>query len=152
MTNTASEQKYRRKLRNFLLQPLLQIKLGLFSIILAVLFCVSIVGILYVHMAQVYIMVLQLTDLEEEAKSMVESYLSDTTLSIASASLVFIFFNIVISVLYTHRLVGPTIAFRRHIQRLIDGDYKAKTILRKHDAFPEVADDLNRLSDTLAKK
>jgi len=45
--------------------------------------------------------------------------------------------------------VGPTVAFRRHLRALAAGDYSARTYLRPHDAFQEVADELNALSRAL---
>src|SRR5690606_825027 len=55
------------------------------------------------------------------------------------------------SVLFTHKLVGPTIAFRRHIRSIADGRYNARTYLRKGDAFLAVADELNSLSEVMQR-
>jgi signal transduction histidine kinase len=59
---------------------------------------------------------------------------------------------VTISIVFTHRLIGPTIAFRRHIRALTEGKYQSRVVLRKGDAFIEVADDLNKLAETLEKK
>ena len=47
---------------------------------------------------------------------------------------------------------GPTVAFRRHIQALRQGDFDSRVRLRRGDAFNEVADELNALSEDLARK
>ena len=44
---------------------------------------------------------------------------------------------------------GPTIAFKRHINALKSGDYSARILLRRHDAFNDVAHELNDLAEIL---
>ncbi len=141
--------KAKRRLRNFLLQPLLQIKLGLYTIILAILFSASVAGILYVQLGKVFEIVIQLTDVEEEVKDLLMTYINGTTWWFLLAIGIFIAANILVSVTYTHKLVGPTYAFRRHILQLVDGKAGARTFLRKGDAFSEVADALNLLSEKM---
>jgi signal transduction histidine kinase len=60
--------------------------------------------------------------------------------------------NMGVTIIFTHKLVGPTVAFRRHIRMLTEGRYDYRTTLRKGDAFQEVADDLNHLSAHLSGK
>ncbi len=53
---------------------------------------------------------------------------------------------------YSHRLIGPVVALRRQIQALKDGNYRARTKLRKSDtAFLEMADDLDELAKILGR-
>jgi len=51
---------------------------------------------------------------------------------------------------YSHRLIGPVVALRRQINALRDGNYRARTKLRKSDtAFLDMAADLDELAKTL---
>lgn len=59
-----------------------------------------------------------------------------------------IFFWFVVS----HRIFGPTIPFRRHIQSLIDGDYTVRVQLRKRDEFQDLAEALNQLTNKLQER
>lgn len=53
---------------------------------------------------------------------------------------------------YSHRLIGPVVALRRQIQALKDGNYRARTKLRKSDtAFLEMAADLDELAGILGR-
>jgi hypothetical protein len=53
---------------------------------------------------------------------------------------------------YSHRLIGPVVALRRQIRALNNGNYRARTKLRKSDtAFLELADDLDELATTLGR-
>ena len=49
----------------------------------------------------------------------------------------------------SHRLLGPVIPIRRQIKSLIDGNYENKIVLRQSDEFKNIAEDLNKLTDTL---
>ncbi len=143
---------FRRRFRNYLLQPLLQIRLGLYSIVLALLFSLAVLSILYVNLHRFYEMVLELTDLREEVSVVLEAYLTDTLWWVVAVVLTYLVVNVAVSVFFTHRLVGPTIAFRRHIQALKQKRYQSRIVLRKRDAFKEVADDLNQLAQSLERE
>ena len=53
---------------------------------------------------------------------------------------------------YSHRLIGPVVALRRQIQALKDGNYRARTQIRKSDtAYLEMADDLDELAKILGR-
>jgi hypothetical protein len=53
---------------------------------------------------------------------------------------------------YSHRLIGPVVALRRQIQALKDGNYRARTKLRKSDtAFLEMGADLDELATILGR-
>jgi len=144
--------KAKRRVRNFLLQPLIQVKLGLYSILLAAGFSAAIGGILYVNLAKFAQIVLQLTDVEDEVYDLLNTYMADTKWWLALAIAVFLVCNVLVSIIYTHRLIGPSIAFRRHIRNLAEGRFNARTYLRKGDAFVEVADELNHLSEVLERQ
>lgn len=144
--------KPKRRFRNFLLQPLLQVKLGLYAIILSTLFACAMAVILYQNFAGLVNAIVLLTDAEDEVRDLFLDYWRGTQIWIYLTFLVYLGSTVAISVLYTHRLVGPTIAFRRHLQDLTAGQYGARTFLRRGDAFKEVADELNRLSETLEKE
>jgi len=145
----SSDPKVKRRLRNILLQPLVQVKLGMYSICLAFLFSIVIMTLLYMNFYRFYDMVLELTDLREEVSMLLQGYIMDATGWLLTTVIVYLIMNIAISVYYTHRLVGPTYAFRRHIDLLRNGEFDSRVQLRKGDAFEEVANDLNDLASQL---
>jgi methyl-accepting chemotaxis protein len=144
--------KHHRSLRNFLLQPLIQVRLGIYSILLALVFSVMVGGLLYLNFFRFYDMVLELTDLREEVTALLADYISNTTWWLGGSIAVYLLTNITLSIVYTHKLVGPTYAFRRHIANLKRGEYASRVVLRRNDAFTEVADDLNTLAEALEEK
>ncbi|MBI2602340.1 MAG: hypothetical protein HYW48_04725 [Deltaproteobacteria bacterium] len=147
-----SEYRSRRKLRNFLLQPMIQLKLGLYSILISAAFGFFILYILYQNLSEFVDVFITASGLGVEIKELFVAYLSQTKWWLALLFLAFLLINVGITIIYTHRMVGPTVAFRRHIGKLRQGDYTSRIFLRKGDAFQEVADDLNELAKTLEHK
>lgn len=148
-----SEQgsKPKRRIRNFLLQPLLQVKLGLYAIFLSLSFALIVGFLVYSNFANFVDAVVQLTDVEDDVKDLFMEYWAGTRVWILACSFIYILGTVVVSVIFTHRLVGPTVAFRRHVRSLREGKFQARTFLRRGDAFIEVADELNLLSEVLER-
>jgi HAMP domain-containing protein len=55
-------------------------------------------------------------------------------------------------VVFSHRIFGPTIALRRHIKKLKNGDYSSRAHLRAGDELHDLADELNELAETLEEQ
>lgn len=139
----------KRKLRNYLLDPNLQIVIGLMSVITSLIFALLISAMVYLNLNGFYDLVLELTDLEVEIRSALEDYTSSLAVWVISAVIVYVVFNVALNIYFTHRLIGPTYAFRRHVRALIEGNYQSKVSLRKNDAFVGLADDLNELAEKM---
>ena len=146
----APHTKDQRRLRNYLLQPLLQIKLGLYSILLALCFSSVIISSVYINMKDFADIIVALTEHESEIRELFFEYANLSQWWIGFFVFGFLLSNIIISVTYTHKLVGPTIAFRNQLERLRSGDFSQKVSIRKGDAFIEIANEINLLTDTLA--
>lgn len=146
------DAKKQRHLKNILLQPFLQLKLGLYSILLALAFVFVFVWVLVVSFRRLFELILDLTDLRQEVLEIINSSLIDIGGWLLLVVAIYVLASIALSVIYTHKLVGPTIAFRRHIKALSDGDTTTRITLRKSDAFAEVAEDLNELAEVLGNK
>jgi hypothetical protein len=143
--------KAKRRVRNFVLQPLLQVKVGLYFILVSLLFATALALIIYYNFGGLVNSIVLLTDAEEEVRELFLDYWKGTQLWIYFSFAVYLLASIGLSVFYTHRMVGPTFAFRRHIRSIAEGRYHVRTHLRKGDAFSEVADELNHLSEVMER-
>ena len=114
-------------------------------------FSLAVASVLYLNFADLISSIVTMTDLESEVRQLFVDYWRNTQFWIYLTFFSYIVMTIAVSVLYTHKLVGPTVAFRRHLSSLCEGRYNARTHLRKGDAFTEVADELNRLSEIMEK-
>lgn len=144
--------KASRSIKNYALQPLLQIKLGLYSVILATLFAILVVAILYFNLGKFSDIILELTGVKDEVRDLLDQYLSPAIYQIVTAAIIYVVITLIMTIIYTHKLIGPTVAFRRHVRMIAEGKYQHRTVLRKGDAFSELADDLNKLSALLEQK
>ncbi len=59
---------------------------------------------------------------------------------------------ILIGIKLSHRIYGPMIPFRRHIDELKDGNFSSRIRLRKDDDLLEIRDALNDLAITLEER
>ena len=139
-----------RRVGNLLLQPLVQMRIGLANVVASLLFVVLLGLYAYRKLVAFGDVVATLTQADAAVKGLMTNYLASIGMTALIASVGFVLVNLILSVYLTHKLVGPTIAFRRHIRALNSGNFQARTVLRTGDAFGEVADELNQLSATLA--
>ncbi|MEZ6185320.1 MAG: hypothetical protein R3F62_09970 [Planctomycetota bacterium] len=147
-----AEGRRRRKVRNYLLEPRIQLRLGLVNVVLSLAFAATLLGVLGYHQRQREARWLEFSGVSSDMRSILTDYQNDVFVILALLSLVFVVLSVACSILFTHRMVGPTYAFRRHLRALRDGDYHAHTTLRPHDAFEEVAVELNELSAALRER
>jgi len=141
-----------RKVRNFLLQPYLQIQLGLYTVLLTVVFYLLFMAMVYVGLGRIYELILDLTDLPQEVRQILYAHVVHLALWLCGLVVAYLFVIIGTTVYFTHKMVGPTIAFRRLIGDMQSGRFNTRIKLRKGDAFNEVAEDLNKLAETLDRK
>ena len=142
----------KRQLSNLLLEPLLQTKIGLYCIGLSLLFALICGFILFENLGTIYDMFFELTNNNEKLNVIISNYVQNIQAWIFVSLAGYILGTIAISVIFTHNLVGPTVAFSRHLDAIKMRDFNYRTSLRKGDAFQDVADQLNEISELLAKK
>ena len=63
-----------RRLRNLLLEPMLQMKIGIYCIVLSALFAIGVVLVLYLNFQPLVANILELTDVPDELKEIISNY------------------------------------------------------------------------------
>ena len=144
--------KSQRKIRNFLLQPLIQIRIAAWSALASAVFSLAIALVFYFSLRSLAEAFSNVGHLDDETINRTYNMFEGVRLSALGLLLTQVLVSVVVSIVTTHRLVGPTVAFRQQIRALINGKYGQKVILRNNDAFQEVALDLNELSEQLQKE
>ncbi len=150
--SSVEDRVLKRQLSNFLLKPLLQTKIGLYCILLSLLFASFLGGLIYFNLAQFFQLVIEMTEAPEEVQTILWQQISSMQTWVYLSLGFYILAVIGISVWYTHKLVGPVVAFSRHFESLEKGDFSVRTILRKNDAFHDAASLLNRATEALGKR
>lgn len=143
--------KHNRKLINLLLQPLVQLRIGMVNTAISLFFVGGLGWYAWDRLHQITEVITTLTQADDEISKLISSYLTNVAVVAGVTAAAFIIISLAATVWMTHKLVGPTIAFRRHIAALLEGKFGTRLVLRKGDAFTEVADDLNRLSEFLTR-
>ena len=141
--------RQRRRGANFLLNPSLQLRLPLYLLLITAVFGVLQIGHGYLAYERLYYAIIQQAG---KASYLLQLLRGQTADFLFVSTLILTAYTMAIlgaSVAYAHRMVGPTVAFRRHLEALKNGDYSARAQLRKGDAFTEIADDLNALAERL---
>jgi len=139
----------RRKARNFLLKPGIQLRLTLYVLLLSFTFMLLAVLFGNLYFEQTYVTLLQSTTQSEYVQRILarqSQEFRELALLLLSG---YVLLMILVTVIYTHRLIGPVIPMRRHVQALREGRYANRVSLRRHDVFTELADELNKLAETL---
>lgn len=146
----------RRRIVNYFVEPVLQIKLPMSLLVLTFIFMVMSVLLIQLYFGAVYNSILGLTGypelLGEHIKRMVISDISETRYLFFVVFFVYISLFIIIAIAYTHKLVGSSVTLKRHICALKEGNFSSRVSLRKNDAFAEIADELNELASSLETK
>jgi methyl-accepting chemotaxis protein len=138
--------KSQRLFKNFFLQPKLQFRFGLYStVIYGILY--GVLGTYFYYKLQEFTdVIVTLTEADQEVYDMLNNYLLTVARGGIIAAAIFLVLSLALSVYFTHKMVGPTVAFRRHISSMRNGEFHSRIALRQGDAFWEVAEDLNRLA------
>lgn len=139
----------RRKARNFLLKPGIQLRLSLYILLLSLTFVLLAVLVGNLYFEQTYVTLMQSTSQTEY----VQRVLARQTQEFRTLALLllsgYVLLMIAVTVIYTHRLIGPAIPLLRHVKALQEGRYTHRVKLRGRDAFSELARQLNTLAETL---
>ena len=146
-----SKVLYKRSLKNYFLKPMMQTKLGLYFILASILFAGSIIVYGYTNLAGLYDIIVELTDISDELSDVIRAKISSILMFSSILGFFYVLFTVLMSVYYTHRFVGPMVAFKRHIDNLRKGDFSSRVVLRKSDAFSDLAEELNMLAGDLEK-
>ncbi len=139
----------RRKTVNLLQQPAVQLKLPLYVLAITIGLALAIGAQGYV--AYDRIIGLMVAQQPEPVATLLSGQTRDFITISAAITVAYALLVLVVSVVYVHRMVGPMVAFRRHLEALKNGDYGSRVNLRKNDAFMELQDDLNELAEILAE-
>jgi sensor histidine kinase YesM len=100
-------------------------------------------------------LIYRLAELSEVSQAIVGMVPQTTYMLWASYFLILLIFatsSLLIGLVITHRYLGPTVAIRAHLRRLIEGNLETNLSLRKGDVLQEIANDLNELTRKLRRE
>jgi methyl-accepting chemotaxis protein len=141
-----------RKASNFLLKPVLQLKLALYALVLSLTFVLVSVLFGKLYFEQTYITLVENTTQAEYIQAIITQQVHNFKSMFLLLLGIYTVLMVVLVTVYTHRMIGPTFPIMRQIRALKDGLYSHRVKLRRHDCFQELADELNALAQTLEQR
>lgn len=145
-------QEYKRSMRSFLLEPLKQVRIGLYFIGLTFGFTALLVGLFLNVMYDQHQRTMQLLEMSDGSTFwdlFANPIVFTGLLQIGIALGLFFLVTLATSIVLTHRIYGPLISIRRHIGQLKRGAFESRVRIRRRDELHGLADDLNQLAEAL---
>jgi hypothetical protein len=144
--------KNKRSLRNLLINGEAQSNLFYWFLALSAFFAITLGVVIFLGMEDFFSQVMAASQLEEElGKSFIENW-NQTKYLLLGFLIVYVSGVGALTITYTHRLVGPMVSFKKHLDELIKGNYSTRIHLREKDYFRDIAGKLNELAEKLESK
>ena len=144
--------KNKRKIRNYLIRPISQLKISgsVAAVIIAIVVALNILN--YLKYKDITRVMSNFYGLNEETREILLEVRMQLLTRDIIASIAISFLIILVWIIMTHRIYGASVAIKKFVGQMIEGKYESKIILRKKDEFKDIADLLNVLGGVLRKR
>ncbi len=139
--------QHRRKLKNISLNPAFQLQFGLYLTTASVIGSIILVGAFVIRV------LMQMTiwmDGPEERGLVALEAVRSSAMALFIGLLILFIISMVITFVYSHRILGPMIKFEKHIDQMLEGNFANRIVLRDKDHFHSLASKLNQLTEKLS--
>lgn len=142
--------KFKRRLRNYLIEPEIQLRRAYYFV--AFFFCM-LGGIVF----WVYFQLVIAVEFLSTEHGLVAVRIADLMRSLSWFTIgAYIVTGVVASIIFgiysSHRVIGPSVAIRHHIERLKQGNFSQPLRIRSGDELVTVARLLNELTEVMRQK
>lgn len=141
--------KNQRQIKNILIHPGIQFRLFVPYLVMLAIATLLLNGVLFFIVSTVHQVFPDMTP--EQSEELNRTLFRSVIVSAIGLS-VMAFLGFALTTVLSHRLLGPLVPIRRHIQKLIDGQYDDRLRLRKTDELQFLADDINALTEKLSER
>lgn len=142
----------RRRIKSLLIKPELQLRLPVYLLLVTLIFACASWAVLQVAFDGLYEFTFDQGNIGEQVGDVLRHHIHIVATVFTLLIVMYVLLTIGLSIAYMHKLIGPSIAFKRHIHALNDGNYASRILLRQGDAFEEMATELNELAAALEEK
>lgn len=141
-----------RKATNVFVRPGFQLRLPLYILLLTVSFVALTLLMGNLYLEQAYVSMIENTTQSEYLQQVITDQIAAFKKISLLILAIYSFLVVVITSIYTHRLLGPMIPISRHLKALSEGFYSHRLSLRKKDEMHELANQLNTLAEVLEQR
>ena len=151
MSSSSPSQK--RKWKNILLAPSFQFRFGFKMAIAAIIAGSANILLFYHYMHENYEIFIDSLLEAEMLNSQMVSFLYHEFYYVFKImiliTLAFAAFCLILGILSSHSIIGPSVAFHRVFQEIQNGNRDARIKLRPKDEFKDIAEDFNKMMDQI---
>ena len=141
-----------RKIKNLLINPKYQIKYIFYLTGTGFGLVFLNTAIFYWYVRENYKFLVEMSPMDEEAKSLLFTELNHIAWTLLGTSTLFLVVIGVIGLFFSHRTAGPLYHFQRVFSSIKEGKVSSRVRLRPTDDFQNVAQSFNDMMDHLEKK
>jgi len=141
----------KRTVAGIMFQPVIQLKIAAYNALAAAMFSLAL-SMLFYHNLQMFANTfIDHTQADDATISQVYHHIEGVRVWALLILIGYVGVSIGVSLSITQRMVGSTVTFRKHIRSMANGDLSKRISVKRGDAFQDVAEELNYLSDSLAR-
>ena len=142
--------KHKRYIRNYLINPFVQLRMSAIMIVMILGFAGVTVTYGYYSLSDIVASLFELTEMPEIVAQLMSKKVAEMMSWLFVITFIFLGLSVGIIIFETHKILGAAYAIRRHIlQNLMNGKFDQPLVLRKGDFLQDVAEAINDLTDTL---
>ncbi len=144
--------KTNRSLKNILINPAYQLKYVLWISTAGIMLIACNALIFYSYIKENYSILVDLSPMDEAAKTQLYHELNVILYKLGGVSLVFMILAAILGIKISHATAGPLFHFKRIFNEIKNGKTDSRIRLRPGDDFKDVAQAFNEMMDSLANK
>lgn len=144
-----------RKLRNTIIEPFKQFKIGVYIIATTFIFIVF-AGYLFMssfwQQYQHVMSIFEVVDPNLQWEVITNDVFFANIIKVSVLFLLFMLLTMAMVFKLTHRYYGPLVSIEKFIDQVADGDYGSRVSLRKKDELQRLATKLNQMAENLEQR
>ncbi len=144
-----------RKLRNTVIEPFKQFKIGVYIIITTFVFIVC-AGYLFMssfwQQYQHVMSIFEVVDPNLQWEMVTNDVFFANIIKVSALFLLFMLLTMAMVFKLTHRYYGPLVSIEKFVDQVADGDYSSRVSLRKRDELQRLATKLNTMATNLEQR
>ena len=141
----------KRSLKNFLINPLYQLKYIFWISAAGLALILGNALVFYYYIRENYELLIELSPMDDSTKAQLYRELYEIIIKLSLVGCGFVIVSMLIGVVISHRTAGPMYHFKRVFNELKNGKTSSRIRLRPNDDFQDVAQAFNEMMDTVQK-
>ena len=144
-----------RKLKNTVIEPFKQFKIGVYIVITTFIFIVC-AGYLFLsafwQQYQHVMSIFEVVDPNLQWEMITNDVFFYNIIKVSALFLLFMLLTMAMVFKLTHRYYGPLVSIEKFVDQVADGDYSSRVSLRKRDELQRLATRLNSMAEKLEQR